>query len=90
MKTKITAVLAGLLAAGAVTATATSASAYIVCNRAGDCWHSHYRPAYGPGYNYHPDDWYFHRTWAGDPNRRWHEFHEGNGYWRDGAWQDRH
>jgi hypothetical protein len=86
MKLKLTTVLAGLMAAGAVTATASSASAYVVCNRAGDCWHTHARPAYGPGYILHGDDWYFHRTWAGDPHYRWHEWHDGRGFWRDGVW----
>ena len=69
------------MAAGAVTATASGASAYIVCNRAGDCWHSHYRPAYGPGYVNHPDDWYFHRTWDGDRDHHWRQdWHDGRGY----------
>ena len=89
MKNRITAVLAGLMVAGAVIATATSASAYIVCNGAGDCWHSHYRAAYGPGYVNHPDDWYFHRTWANDPNYHWRDYHEGRGYWREGVWVPR-
>ena len=88
MKNKINAVLAGLMVAGAVTATATSASAYIVCNRDGDCWHSHER-LIGPGFVRHPDDWYFHRTWAGDPAYHWHEYHDGPGFWRGGVWVPR-
>ncbi len=90
MNIKITAALAGLMAAGAVTATATSASAYIVCNRAGDCWHTHYRPAYGPGYVRHDDDWYFHRDWDADHSYRWRrDWHDGRGYWDNGAWVPR-
>ena len=87
MKLNLSTVLAGLLAAGAVTATATSASAYIVCNRAGDCWHTHYRPAYGPGYVRHEDDWYFHQKWDGDRDHRYHqEQHDERGYWDNGVW----
>ena len=92
MKLKLTPVLAGLMAAGAVTATASSASAYIVCNRAGDCWHSHDRaaPGYGPGYVRSPRRLVLSpRLGQGDPHYRWHEWHEGRGYWRDGAWVPR-
>ena len=89
MKLKLTAALAGVMAAGALTAT-TGASAAIVCNGAGDCWHTHDRViAYGPGYVRHSDDWYFHRTWSGDPHYRWHEYHDGRGFWRDGVWVPR-
>jgi hypothetical protein len=89
MKLKLKTVLAGLLTVGALTATATGASAAIVCNRAGDCWHTHERVVYGPGYVRHPDDWYFHRAWQGDPHYRWHEWHDGRGFWRDGVWVPR-
>lgn len=87
MKLNLSNILVGVLAAGAVTATATSASAYIVCNRAGDCWHTHYRPTYGPGYYRHNDDWYFHRNWDGDRDHHWRqEQHDERGYWDNGAW----
>lgn len=85
MKKTIVSALAGLLAAGAVTATATSASAYVVCNRDGDCWHTHARVV-RDGWAYHPDDWYFHRTWNDDRDHHWREYHEGRGFWRGGVW----
>lgn len=78
--------LAGGLAMGALVAAAAPASAYIVCNRAGDCWHSDARVRVpGITFSYHPDDWYFHRHW-GDDRYRWRERHEGRGYWRNGIW----
>jgi hypothetical protein len=72
--------------AGAVCAlalTATAASAEIVCNREGDCWHIKERPGYRPefGLTIHPDNW----KWGAHEKFRWHE-HEGRGYWRHGAW----
>jgi hypothetical protein len=74
--------LAALLGAGAVIASAGSASAYIVCNRDGDCWHTHNRHHYrfAWGITVHPDHW----RWRGD-HYRWHE-HAGRGYWRSGVW----
>lgn len=73
------------LAIGALVALPTSASAYIACDRDGDhCWHTDVRYHYPQGhYDWHPDDWYFHRHW--DQNN-WHEYHEGRGYWRNGVW----
>ena len=57
---------------GILALTATSASAAIVCNEEGDCWHH----VYG-------DDW----KWAdADHDKyRWRE-HEGRGYWNKGVW----
>ena len=44
---------AAVLAAGALAVTSSAASAYVVCNRAGDCWHTMiittYDPAFGVG-----------------------------------------
>ncbi len=79
--------LGAAAAAAALTASAGTASAYVVCNRHGDCWHveRHYeRP--GLRFTYHPDDWYFHRRWDRDRRWRWHAEHEGRGYWRGGVW----
>ncbi len=74
------------LAGAALGAAATSANAAVVCNGAGDCWHTHARYGYpGGGYAYHPDDWYFHRSWGAGPYH-WHDYHPGRGYWRNGAW----
>ena len=79
--------LAGGLSLGAVIAVAAPASAYVVCNPAGDCWHTDRRVAVpGVTFAYHPDDWYFHQHWDGDRDHRFREYHEGRGYWRDGIW----
>lgn len=71
---------------GAMVALAAPASAYLACNSNGDCWHTEAR-YHAPGirFEYHPDDWYFHRHWDGD---RYHyrDYHEGRGYYRNGIW----
>jgi len=79
---------AALLGLGALAFTAGSASAYVVCNSAGDCWHTDHRYHYdsGLGVQYHPDDWYFHRDWGHDADHHWRDYHEGRGYYKDGAW----
>ena len=61
----------GLLAFGA-----TTASAGIVCNGAGDCWRTKERYAYPPnaGVQIYADDWKVLGKY------RWRE-HEGRGYW---------
>ena len=83
-----TGVVAVLIGIGAFVATAGTASAYVVCNRFGDCWHSDQRYRYTPsiGVRIHPDHWYFHRDWARAPNRHWREYREGRGYYRNGVW----
>lgn len=70
-------------AACALALTATAASADIVCNREGDCWHVKGRLDYRPefGLTVHPDSW----KWGEHDKFRWRE-HEGRGYWRNGAW----
>ena len=85
MKTR-TALLGAMTGAGALVAMTLSASAYVACNREGDCWHTESRFA-PPGvhFEFHPDDWYFHRHWGGD-RYHWHDYHEGRGYWRNGVW----
>ena len=77
--------LAGAFSVISLLVTASAASAYIVCNREGDCWHTD-RRLHAPGvvFEYHPDDWYFHQHW--DANHHWREMHEGRGYWRNGIW----
>lgn len=79
-------ITAALIGAGALALTATSASAYVVCNDDGVCWHAHDRYAYPTGFGIvvHDDNWRWHdgyhrRHW------RWHE-HDGRGYWRNGIW----
>ena len=76
-----------LVGASALALTATSASAAIVCNGEGDCWHVKAKSDYRPELklNVHPDNW----KWAEaeGKNHRWRE-HEGHGYWRSGVWVD--
>ena len=74
-----------LLGASALTMAATSASARIVCNGDGDCWHAkadyEYQPAFG--LSVHPDDW----KWKEGEKHAWRE-HEGKGYWHGGSWKE--
>jgi hypothetical protein len=74
---------AALLGAGMLALTATTASAEVVCNEEGDCWHVRERYKYEPGVNVrvYPDSW----KWGANDHYRWRE-HEGRGYWRKGVW----
>ena len=64
---------------------ATGASAAVVCNNEGDCWHIKGEAKYKPEFklHVHPDNWKF----AEKDNYRWPE-HEGHGYWLSGIWID--
>jgi hypothetical protein len=87
-KTLSTAAIALLMGAGALIVTAGTASARMVCNNSGDCWHTdeNSNTAYpGTGYTNHPDDWYFHQTWK-DPNEHYRDYHSGRGYYKSGIW----
>jgi hypothetical protein len=66
-----------------VSLSSLSASARIVCNEDGACWHVHEDYAYPPaaGVIIHPDDW----RWRDGEHYAWRE-HAGRGYWRGGAW----
>ena len=77
-----TLLLGGLLAVSV----AAPASAYVACNRDGDCWHTETR-THAPGvrFDYHPDDYYFHQRWD-DGHRHFRDYHEGHGYYRSGVW----
>jgi hypothetical protein len=69
---------------GVLAFTATGASAAIVCNELGDCWHVNEKYDYKPEFNLHVygDDWAF----PEGGKYRWRE-HEGRGYWGPkGAW----
>ena len=89
-KTLMTAALSAALAIGGLAATAGTASAHIVCNAAGDCWHVDNRVVYPHvRLTYHPDDWYFHRHWDADRDHHWREWHEGRGYYENGVWVPR-
>lgn len=83
MKTALKLAAAAAMSAGLLAATTTSASAYIVCNRDGDCWHVHERYDYRPefGLVVHSDDW----RWRAHERYRWRE-HHGRGYWHSGVW----
>jgi len=72
-----------LVGASTLTLTATAASAAIVCNTEGDCWHVRGSAEYKPELRLqiHPDDW----KWSRSEHYRWRE-HEGHGYWRRGSW----
>jgi hypothetical protein len=75
-----------LMGTAVLVATAGTASARMVCNSMGECWHTDEHPRYPAelGIQVHPDDWYFHQTWNGD--RHYRDFHEGRGYYRNGLW----
>jgi hypothetical protein len=74
-----------LIGASALALSAVSASAAIVCNDDGDCWHVSGRPDYPSDLKLHiyGDDW----KWSKDDHYRWRE-HKGHGYWRQGVWVD--
>lgn len=84
--TNTTKILAASSLALGLFALAAPASAYIACNSEGDCWHTHDRVSVpGITFEYHPDSWYFRQDWK-TGNRHWHDYQEGRGYWRSGAW----
>jgi len=74
LPTKLIAALAG---AAALALTATSASAFVVCNDRGDCWHSGVRYDY-PNVKvvYYDDNW----DWRAH-HYHWHEVSGDYGYW---------
>ena len=74
-----------LISVGTLTLTAHAASARIVCNSDGDCWHVQGDYDYKPEFEIviHPDDW----KWKDGEHFRWHE-HEGRGYWKGGKWKE--
>ena len=82
------AAIAMLLGTGALTTATSAASARVVCNAEGDCWHTDARVNYPPavGIQIHPDDWYFHQHWDGDKDHHYRDYHEGRGYYRSGIW----
>ena len=70
---------------GTLVVTTAPASARMVCNDSGDCWHTESNYRYpGRGYTRHNDDWYFHQTW--DDQRHYRDYHEGRGYYKGGLW----
>jgi hypothetical protein len=85
MKTFSKVTIAALMGASALAMAATTASARIVCNADGDCWHAqteyNYEPAFG--LSVHPDNW----KWKEGENHAWRE-HEGKGYWKGKDWKE--
>jgi hypothetical protein len=75
-----------LFAAGALAITASTASAEIVCNAEGECWHVHRHWGYHPGWGLvvHPDGW----VWGPGERYVWREPPQGGprGYWHSGIW----
>ena len=85
MKTFNNIAFATLLGASALAMTTAAASAHIVCNAEGDCWHTHAEYNYAPslGLIIHPDNW----RWKEGERHAWRE-HDGRGYWQGGAWKE--
>ena len=85
MRTIGTMTFAALMGVSALALTATGASARIVCNEEGDCWHVKTDYQYQPGFKLtiHPDDW----KWKEGERYKFRE-HEGRGYWRGGTWSE--
>jgi hypothetical protein len=81
------AAVAFLMGIGALAVTASTASARMVCNADGDCWHTDNNIKYpGTGYVRHNDDWYFHQKWDNDNHDHYRDYHEGRGYYKSGVW----
>lgn len=74
---------AAVMGAGLLALAAGSASAAIVCNAYGACWHVRNPYAYPPeaGIVVHPNGW----RWGPGVHYVWRE-HPGRGYWRNGVW----
>ena len=84
MKTVIKLTLVALASGGILGSTLTNASAKIVCNKEGACWHTatnyEYRPEFG--LFVHPDDW----KWKQGEQHTWRE-HDGRGFWAGEVWK---
>ena len=82
MKTLVKAIVA---TACVIALSSTRASAEIVCNDDGDCWHTKTKHEYKPEFKVRvfPDDW----KWSESEGKKykWRE-HDGRGYWRQGVW----
>lgn len=78
-----------LASVSAIAISATAASAKIVCNDDGDCWHVKKYREYPPDVKLrvYEDDW----KWSDSDSKRhrWREpGHDRHGYWRGGVWVD--
>ena len=76
---------AAALSAGAFALTTGAASAHIVCNDTGDCWHVSDEYSYPTESRVvvHDDAWKWEDSDAA--KYRWRE-HTGRGYWRGDVW----
>jgi len=76
-------IAAATLALGTL-AMAGGASAAVVCNGAGYCWHTRTAYTYRPewGITVHEDGW----KWGAGERYRWRE-HAGRGYWDGRHWR---
>ena len=83
-----TAVVAVLMSTGALIATGGAASARVVCNAEGDCWHTDKAYHYGHGVKVkvYPDSWYFHQDWTNQKDRHYRDHHDDRGYYQNGVW----
>jgi hypothetical protein len=72
-----------LAGAGLLGLSSLNASAAIVCNEDGDCWHTPEAYTYPPGAHIviHPNEW----RWGPGEHFAWKE-HQGRGYWEGGNW----
>jgi hypothetical protein len=84
MRTVVKLSLLGFLSAIPLAFAANTASAAIMCDADGDCWHSHTEYVYPPEAHIvvHPDTWH----WGTADHFAWRE-HDGRGYWRGGEWR---
>jgi hypothetical protein len=83
-----TTAIAMLFGIGALVATSVTASARVVCNSEGDCWHTDKAYKYAPEIKavVHPDSWYFHQDWTNQKDVRYREHHDERGYYKGGVW----
>ncbi|MDE2363817.1 MAG: hypothetical protein KGM42_14150 [Hyphomicrobiales bacterium] len=77
--------LAAVIAGGGLAVSAVGASAAVVCNADGDCWHTTAEYKYPPAVTLqiHPHDW----KWGDHDKFRWRE-HDGRGYWHGDRWEE--
>lgn len=80
--------MALMLGTAGVATTVSSASAYVVCNRYGDCWNTSHRYVFPPrlGIRFYSDSWHRHHDWDHDRYRHWRGDRDERGYWRNGVW----
>jgi hypothetical protein len=87
-KTLAKAAATAAIGVGLFAITAGTASAYVVCNAAGDCWHTDQHVHYSREVQarVYPDSWYFHNDWDHDHDHHWRNHHDGRGFFRNGVW----